>query len=83
MIFNERKLVLGMLEQKVKVKVKAKKFINSMISPELQMTCDIVSNIIYWTILNDIVQCYLELLNIVEYYQILSNIVQYCSILFK
>ena len=34
-IFNEQKLVLGMLEQKVKVKVKAKKFRNSMISPEL------------------------------------------------
>ena len=34
-IFNERKLVLGPLEVKVKVKVKPKKFRNSMILPEL------------------------------------------------
>ena len=47
------------------------------------MTCDIVSNIRYWTILNDIVQYYLKLPNIVEYCPILSNIVQYCSILFN
>ena len=47
------------------------------------MAYDIVSNIIYWTILNGIVQYCLKLPNIVEYCLILSNIVQYCSILFK
>ena len=35
LVFNERKLVLGLLDEKVKVKVKAKKFKNSMILPEL------------------------------------------------
>ena len=51
-VFNERKLVLGLLDEKVKVK--AKKFRNC------HMTCDIVSNIRYWTILNNIVQYYLK-----------------------
>ena len=37
LVFNEQKLVLGLLDEKVKVKIKvnAKKFGNSIILPEL------------------------------------------------